>query len=183
MELVAIDGVPEVVEHPVVPKLGRFFAVVGAHLKNPARRKTAGGLLRTYIRRKQYADKSAYWTALGMVSSLLANTSHLGTRRGFVWVREKSTNRNHSLTWDLVRGKNEKKKTRESKPAAAKHQRYVQLSMGILRLPHEILGDLQHRILVRAPDVVDVALHAGVEDHLERARYVGNVEKISGIFS
>lgn len=50
-------------------------------------------------------------------------------------------------------------------------------------LPHEILGDVQHRMLVRAPDVVDVTLHPGVEDLLERSRYVGDVEKIPSVFS
>lgn len=35
-------------------------------------------------------------------------------------------------------------------------------------LPHKVLGHLEHRNFVRAPDVVDVAFHGLVENLVER---------------
>lgn len=58
MKLVAVDGVPEVVEHPVVPKFGRFFAVVGTHLKNPAEIR-GGGLFRRTQQDSPFGMRSA----------------------------------------------------------------------------------------------------------------------------
>lgn len=44
--------------------------------------------------------------------------------------------------------------------------------------PHEVPGDFQDRVLVRAPYVVDASLHPRVKDLLEGRRDVGNVEKV-----